>query len=545
MILIGVAVIIACAVNIKPSKAADEPTATPTILGGAVAEYTGQSQKIVTDLPDGMRYYITTEQIDPTTIDAGKIVPVGYTALDYLQGTGTQYIDTEFVTNTGMVTKYAALYQATEQERGSFTATVVGVGTSTGYRSVFYPHSVTDNQLRWELWHHVDQSNYANTYYYGNTLEQKYSIEFSTVNSHIYADINGDRLVSAHTSHPYQIGNFDSGKVWLYTSSPEFPAAKVMLYYATVYNSDGKLVRDFVPVRDTAGTLGMYDLANDKFYQNDGTGDFVAGDEVNTAIKNWEWLDSVDDEQNNVTLQANTKYYVYYYTPNTDSTTVTPLAVKEFYVNCTNHVYGDWTITTPATCTTDGVREHSCTGCGHTESEVIPATGHDYQIADDVPATCTEAGYTRYECIHCHDDYQTSGAEQKPLGHQYLPENVTQPSCTEVGYTTHTCERCGHSYQSDYVPATGHNYSTWTTTEPATTEHAGEQKRTCEHCGAEQVRTIPALAGTTTDGGKDNTAPLLWGIIIGVIAVLAGCGGLAWLLIVLFKPKKKEKVAAA
>ena len=525
--------ITACAVNIKPSKAADKPTATPTILDGATPEYTGTAQKIVTDLPDGMRYYITTEQIDPTTIDAGKIVPKGYTALDYLKSTGTQYIDTGFKTTTGMVARFAAEWH------GSSTSDCV-IGSNSTLRNYALLRPEHGN---WEFGF-GNKILTAGSNYSANT---KYMVQFSTISRNGYLEVNNERLITDNSAQntPANIN------VLLFTSAMmESMACRANVYYTTIWDSAGKLVRDFVPVSKDNGdgtfTLGMYDVYNDVFYKNDGTDEFIPGETVNTAIKDWEWSDSVDDEQNNVTLQANTKYYVYYYTPNTDTTTVTPLAVKEFYVNCTNHVYGEWTTTTPATCTTDGVREHTCTGCGHTENEVIPATGHDYQIADDVPATCTEAGYTRYECTHCHDDYQTSGAEQKPLGHQYLPENdtVTQPSCTEAGYTTHICERCRHTYQSDYVPATGHNYSTWTTTEPATTEHAGEQKRTC-HCGAEQVRTIPALAGTTTDGGKDNTAPLLWGIIIGVIAVLAGCGGLAWLLIVLFKPKKKEKVAAA
>ncbi len=128
IILIGVAVITACAVNIKPAKAADDPTAAPIILDGATPEYTGTAQKIVTDLPDGMRYYITTEQIDPTTIDAGKIVPKGYTALDFIEGTGTQFIDTLYFPNenTGIRTKvnlcavdsYSFVYGGASEGRG-------------------------------------------------------------------------------------------------------------------------------------------------------------------------------------------------------------------------------------------------------------------------------------------------------------------------------------------------------------------------------------------------------------------------------------------
>lgn len=44
------------------------------------------------------------------------------------------------------------------------------------------------------------------------------------------------------------------------------------------------------------------------------------------------------------------------------------------------HDYGDWEITKEATCTEDGEKKHICKreGCGHFETEVIPAA-HDYQ----------------------------------------------------------------------------------------------------------------------------------------------------------------------
>ena len=44
---------------------------------------------------------------------------------------------------------------------------------------------------------------------------------------------------------------------------------------------------------------------------------------------------------------------------------------------CTDHThaFGAWTVTTPATCTADGVETRSC-ACGETETRAIPATGH-------------------------------------------------------------------------------------------------------------------------------------------------------------------------
>lgn len=44
---------------------------------------------------------------------------------------------------------------------------------------------------------------------------------------------------------------------------------------------------------------------------------------------------------------------------------------------CTDHThtFGEWTVTTPAACTADGVETRSC-ACGETETRAIPATGH-------------------------------------------------------------------------------------------------------------------------------------------------------------------------
>ena len=39
------------------------------------------------------------------------------------------------------------------------------------------------------------------------------------------------------------------------------------------------------------------------------------------------------------------------------------------------HAFGEWTVTTPATCTKDGVKTRTC-ACGETETRTIPATGH-------------------------------------------------------------------------------------------------------------------------------------------------------------------------
>ena len=117
---------------------------------------------------------------------------------------------------------------------------------------------------------------------------------------------------------------------------------------------------------------------------------------------------------------------------------------------CTDHAhaFGDWTVTTPATCTADGVETRSC-ACGETETRTIPATGHTF------------------------GDW-----------------TVTTPAtCTADGVETRTCA-CGET-ETRAIPATGHTFGDWTVTTPATCTADGVETRTCA-CGETETRAIPA-----------------------------------------------------
>ena len=50
-------------------------------------------------------------------------------------------------------------------------------------------------------------------------------------------------------------------------------------------------VRDFVPCKNPAGTVGLYDTVNGTFYGNSGAGVFTAGAEI-SALEDREWRES-------------------------------------------------------------------------------------------------------------------------------------------------------------------------------------------------------------------------------------------------------------
>ena len=59
-----------------------------------------------------------------------------------------------------------------------------------------------------------------------------------------------------------------------------------------------------------------------------------------------------------------------------------------------DHSYGNWVVDTPATCTTAGKKKHTCTKCGHEETQEIPATGHHWKDNGDGTHTCPDCGAT-------------------------------------------------------------------------------------------------------------------------------------------------------
>lgn len=94
------------------------------------------------------------------------------------------------------------------------------------------------------------------------------------------------------------------------------------------------------------------------------------------------------------------------------------------------HTYGDWVTVKEPTCTEDGLKEHTCTGCGVVkETAAIPATGEhtagEWEVVQ--PATCTQVGIQHKCCTGC-------GMEMERQEQDKLPHNFDGgPTCTVCG----------------------------------------------------------------------------------------------------------------
>ena len=71
----------------------------------------------------------------------------------------------------------------------------------------------------------------------------------------------------------------------------------------------------------------------------------------------------------------------------------------------TNHTYGNWQTTKPATCTTAGTQTRTCSVCGKVETQTIAKTAHKY-VNTVVKSTYTAKGYTLHKCSVCGASYK-------------------------------------------------------------------------------------------------------------------------------------------
>ena len=88
-----------------------------------------------------------------------------------------------------------------------------------------------------------------------------------------------------------------------------------------------------------------------------------------------------------------------------------------------------------ATCTEAGTATYTCTKCGDSYTEDVPAKGHTEVIDAAVEPTCTETGLT--EGKHCSvcNEVLVAQTVVPAKGHTEVIDAAVEPTCTETGLT--------------------------------------------------------------------------------------------------------------
>ena len=96
------------------------------------------------------------------------------------------------------------------------------------------------------------------------------------------------------------------------------------------------------------------------------------------------------------------------------------------------HTYGGWTVTIPATEEHEGERQHSCTECGYTETEIISKEAHVHSFGSEWKHDGT------YHWHECDCGERTDVSAHTPDGGR-----TAQSGGIYTGTLTYTCTVCG------------------------------------------------------------------------------------------------------
>ena len=118
--------------------------------------------------------------------------------------------------------------------------------------------------------------------------------------------------------------------------------------------------------------LGIDPTADSRFAKNGSTVlDALAG----FYVTGGGFKHTADGERNGMATEQGYYALAAYYRFVNAQTRLYDMSDVTIQIDSHTHAFGAWTVTTPATCTTDGVETRSC-ACGETETRIIPATGH-------------------------------------------------------------------------------------------------------------------------------------------------------------------------
>lgn len=185
-------------------------------------------------------------------------LPSGYKELEYIEGTGTQYINTGFNPNQN-------------------TRVIMDVRPIDVIMSRFWCSFGCRAGGRYFGLYKASSGNMNLTWFYGTNYSNYFTIDYTT--RHIF-EVNKntaivDGITKSYASQSFQI----SLPLYLFCdndSGNPTSISSARIYSCKIYDNDNE-IRRFVPCKNDLGDVGFWDEINSKFYSNAGTGVFVAG----------------------------------------------------------------------------------------------------------------------------------------------------------------------------------------------------------------------------------------------------------------------------
>lgn len=199
---------------------------------------------------------------------SGSRLPEGYTELEYIESTGTQYINSGVTPDNTL--RVVADYEYTQNAIpyptvfGAWDDSVVGAFMLLTYASNWSTQGLYFGSVN------VTPSVYTppNTRHTIDANQNVWTLDENSLYTFPSTPFTGNTPIYIFS---YKPGN-----------NPPANLTSMRLYSMRMLKN-GALIRDFVPCKNPLGEIGLYDLLGGSFYWNAGIGFFIAGSAIQTS----------------------------------------------------------------------------------------------------------------------------------------------------------------------------------------------------------------------------------------------------------------------
>ena len=199
-------------------------------------------------------YYNPTPQPTP-------ILPEGYTQLNYIQSSGTQFIGTGVIPDidTKIIINFTPLAIGSDDVMCGVIKPNIAIGYKTGFITGGFKNDT------------------------GYSVDVPESVVNTTYDAEIFNGhfvLNGeDHVFDAVTSYSTTRSIYLFAGSYATVSDGAYGKVTAKLSMCKIYTGN-TLLRNFIPCMNPSGEIGLYDLVSKEFFGNIGTGTFIAGEEV-------------------------------------------------------------------------------------------------------------------------------------------------------------------------------------------------------------------------------------------------------------------------
>lgn len=196
-------------------------------------------------------------------------LPTEYQEVEYIQSSGTQYIDTGVVATSGFEIDIKINIDTVT---GSWAPILSAHELSAPYKRNFIAYT-SSKKMEIDAGDKITQTSV--------TLTGDDVIKASNVENNFYLNVNGTNYTPTVTTAASDLAYSGRTMHLLHSNGYDFGYTSGKVYYCKI-TVGGTLVRNFVPCyRKSDNIAGLYELVNGVFYINAGTGDFAKGKNSN------------------------------------------------------------------------------------------------------------------------------------------------------------------------------------------------------------------------------------------------------------------------